>query len=128
VIVKRYFLVLVAVLLMTQASWVLAAKPIENIEGSRIPAGLTDEQIQAAMVTGGKIRGWIVKPVDSGHMEATLFVRSHMAKVDIRYDANTYSITYKDSENLGYENGKIHRNYNKWIANLNMDIQRAFAL
>ena len=105
-----------------------AAKAIENIEASPIPSGLSDAQIVKAMQNGGATRGWIVKQVEPGHVEATIYVRSHMAKVDIMYDAAAYSIRYNNSENLGYKDGKIHRNYNKWVNNLNMDIQRAFAM
>ena len=114
--------------MLAQPMLAWAARDIQNIEGSTIPAGLSDRQIQAAMVSGGQTRGWIVKAVRRGHMEATLFVRSHMAKVDITYAAKGYSIHYRDSKNLGYADGKIHRNYNKWVQNLDMDIQRALAL
>jgi len=107
---------------------VYAAAMVENIEGSPIPGGLSDEQIVKAIQQGGATRGWIVKKVSSGHLEATIFVRSHMAKVDINYDAAAYAIRYNSSENLGYKDGRIHRNYNKWVKNLNMDIQRAFAM
>ncbi len=105
-----------------------AASEIENVEGSPIPSSLNDEQIVKTMQTGGMVRGWIIKQLEPGHLEATIYVRSHMAKVDITYDAAAYSIRYNDSENLGYKNGKIHRNYNKWVKNLDMDIQRAFAM
>jgi hypothetical protein len=105
-----------------------AAKVIENIDASPIPSGLSDAQIVKAMQSGGATRGWIVKQVEPGHVEATIYVRSHMAKVDIMYDAAAYSIRYNDSENLDYKDGKIHRNYNKWVQNLNMDIQRALAM
>ena len=74
------------------------------------------------------MRGWIVKKIEPGQLEATIYVRSHMAQVTIDYTASGYSIRYKDSTNLGYKDGKIHRNYNKWVQNLNMDIQRAFAM
>ena len=39
--------------------------------------------------------------------------------VDIVFDTSKYSITYKESSNLDYKNHKIHRNYNRWVANLN---------
>ncbi len=127
-ITRRSILTLSAVILLAQSTAVWAARAIQDVQGSPIPAGLSDKQIQGAIVSGGQTRGWVVKRVGAGHMEATLFVRSHMAKVDIRYADGNYSITYKDSQNLGYANGKIHRNYNKWVQNLNMDIQRAFAM
>jgi len=105
-----------------------AVVEIQDIEGSPLPEGLSDEQIQKVMVSAGMTRGWVVKAVGPGHMEGTLLIRTHMAKVDIVYDAAGYSIRYKDSENLAYKNGKIHRNYNKWVQNLDMDIQRTAVL
>ncbi len=125
---RRSVLAAVTVLVLAAAGPVWAAARIQNVEGSPIPAGLSAEQIDKAMKAGGATRGWIVKSMGAGHLEATIFVRSHMAQVDIRYADGSYSITYKDSQNLGYANGKIHRNYNKWVQNLNMDIQRAFAM
>lgn len=115
-----------SVLLFSGAAY--AAKPVENVEGSPIPAGLSDAQIVKAIQQGGATRGWIVKKVSSGQLEATIYIRSHMARVDIMYDAAAYAIRYNSSENLGYKDGKIHRNYNKWVKNLNMDIQRALAM
>jgi hypothetical protein len=57
-------------------------------------------------------------------MQCTLYIRDHMAKVDIRYDTSVFSITYADSDNLKYnaEKNKIHRNYNSWVQNLRGDI------
>lgn len=125
---SRRMLLLVLVVLLPVAAY--AAPPVENIEGSPIPSGASLDEIFKAMVTGSMNRGWILKEIEPGHAEATIYVRSHMAKVDIRYDQSTYSITYNDSENLKYnpEKGTIHKSYNKWVATLNMDIQRAFAL
>ena len=50
-------------------------------------------------------------------------LRDHVAVVDVRYTATTYSITYKDSTNLNYRDGQIHKNYNGWIENLDRDIR-----
>nr|WP_256834309.1 hypothetical protein [Pseudomonas oleovorans] len=50
--------------------------------------------------------------------------RDHQAEITIPYSASSYSIRYRDSQNLGYKNGKIHRNYNKWIHNLDRSIQQ----
>lgn len=46
----------------------------------------------------------------------------------IPYDTKFYSILYVKSENLDEDDGKIHRNYNRWINNLNVDIQRQLAV
>lgn len=58
-----------------------------------------------------------------GVLEGTLNLRSHMAKIEIQYNNNSYSILYKDSSNLNYDGTKIHSNYNGWIQNLQKAIQ-----
>ena len=50
-------------------------------------------------------------------------MRSHRATVNIYYNEKNYSILYKDSYNLDYRNGSIHRNYNNWIVKLSRTIQ-----
>lgn len=100
------------------------SKPIQNVENAPIPAGLDMKAIGDAIIDGCSTRNWQASLVEAGHMQCTLYIRSHMAKVDIRYDTETFSITYADSDNLKYnaEKNKIHRNYNSWVQNLRGDI------
>lgn len=102
-----------------------ARTEIVDIENAPIPAALSSAQVENAIVTGMTTRGWVPKVIAPGHVEARLLIRSHMVAVDIEFRETTYSITYKDSDNLKYKNGKIHRNYNRWVANLNLDLQRS---
>ena len=94
-----------------------------NIEDSPIPDGFSMDQIERAIVSGAQ-RGWTARAVEPGHIEARLVVRTHVAVVDIHYDESAYSITYKQSDNLNYKAGKIHRNYNRWVRNLDLDLQQ----
>ena len=56
-------------------------------------------------------------------MQAEINVRNqYYAAIDIRYTRNSYAITYRDSRDLGYKDGKIHRNYNRWVSMLDRDI------
>jgi len=104
--------------------------PITNFEGSPIvtvsgkPA--LEKVIKAIVGAGTKI-GWQMQSVADGHIVATVFSRGHMAKVDIKYDANTYSITYKDSSNLNFSGDSIHRNYNRWVDRLHRNIRAELA-
>jgi hypothetical protein len=47
--------------------------------------------------------------------------------VEIPYSASKYSIVYKSSENLDEADGKIHRNYNGWVQNLDRAIRTEIA-
>lgn len=103
------------------------SKPIQNVENAPIPDGLGMKAIGDAIIDGCSVRNWQASLVDEGHMQCTLYIRDHMAKVDIRFDTETFSITYADSDNLKYnaEKNKIHRNYNSWVQNLRGDINNA---
>ncbi len=76
--------------------------------------------VTKAIQRAGSELGWQMKEQTPGHILGTLYLRSHMAQVDITYTLDDYSITYKDSNNLKYDatNKTIHRNYNGWIQNL----------
>ena len=43
--------------------------------------------------------------------------------MSIPYTATSYSINYENSLNLKAADGKIHKNYNRWVNNLDHDIQ-----
>lgn len=73
------------------------------------------------------VRGWQVAARRPGAIDAYIVVRQHRADIAITYNADSYSIAYRDSQGLNYRNGMIHRNYNRWIANLNADIQATMA-
>ena len=55
---------------------------------------------------------------------------STSATVDVNFDTEAFSITYKDSQNLNHDasRSEIHPNYNSWVQNLQKDIQSEIAL
>ena len=61
--------------------------------------------------------------VRAGVISGRLALRTHVAVVEVTYDTKTYSIAYKDSVNLDFANGTIHKNYNGWITNLDRAIR-----
>ena len=82
------------------------------------------EEVKTAIVEAGRARGWTVKDIAPGHLEAELRLRGHAAVVDIKYSTTSYSITHKDSQNLRYDGTNIHPNYNSWIQNLQREIEK----
>lgn len=80
-------------------------------------------------MAGCKERRWIPILDENNNISCSILVRSkHFAEVDIPHTADTFSIIYKDSRELDYNEKKqrIHRNYNKWVLNLSDSIQRQF--
>lgn len=71
-------------------------------------------------------RGWSVKDQKSGKITAKLVLRAHRATVDIHYGSGKINFKYIDSVALKAKQKKgkqmIHRNYNRWIMNLEKDI------
>jgi hypothetical protein len=58
-----------------------------------------------------------------GVIKGRLQSRDHSVDVRIPYTATSYSINYESSMNLKAADGKIHKNYNRWVNNLDHDIQ-----
>ncbi len=99
-----------------------------NVEDTPVAYDLQNKQVKAAIVQSATNRGWTIEETSPGVLIAKINVRSHFAEVKIPYSNKYYSIIYLNSVNLKASDGKIHRNYNRWVNNLNVDIQRALAL
>jgi hypothetical protein len=101
--------------------------PIYNVTNQGIvPSGgkpKSLEQVKTAIVEAGRAKGWIMKDIGPGRLDAELHLRSHVAFVEITYSPASYSITYKNSINLNYDGANIHPNYNSWIQNLQREIE-----
>ena len=116
--------------LMAAAALVLVGcmAPIYNVSDAPVNTnivGHTAENVKKAIIRAGLGLGWRIKEAGPGKLVGTLFLRKHMAKVDIPYSKAGYSLLYKDSNQLNYkpETGEIHKNYNGWIQNLDQAIQ-----
>jgi len=100
--------------------------PVATVSGNPV----TLDVLARAIVSGCARRGWVCEVTSPGEIKGVLNIRTHRAEVRIPYDTAKYSILYVSSENLRYdaEEKTIHRNYNKWVANLRNDINSAIAL
>ena len=79
------------------------------------PGIFTHEQMRRAILLGGAEQGWIMEEASSSHIRGTLYIRNHLAQIDITYTAEGFAIDYADSVNLMYDGHVIHRRYNVWI-------------
>jgi hypothetical protein len=127
---------------MTKFKWLLVllltalaactAVPIYDVKGSPIitASGKTPsmQQVQSAILQAGTQLGWQISNDKPGKMTGRLNLRSHQAVVNIDYDTKQYSITYRDSVDLGAKDGTIHKNYNSWVQNLDNRIRTQFNL
>jgi len=118
--------IIFAVLLISLTS--CRTNPVQNVADQSImtnEAKYTETDVKKSIIRAGVALGWAMNAKQPGHIVATLNIRAHMAQVDIKYNMKTYSITYKDSSNLNYDDqsSEIHSNYNGWIQNLDRGIK-----
>ncbi|HBI9535293.1 TPA: hypothetical protein K9R50_002948 [Escherichia coli] len=96
--------------------------PIDQVH-STVSAGHTQEQVKKAILKAGVERKWIMSETGQGVIKARQQSRDHSAEIRINYTASSYDINYENSQNLQASGGQIHKNYNRWVRNLDKDIQ-----
>ena len=96
--------------------------PIHNVNEAVI-ASHSSKQVKQAILMAGAKRGWQMSTPQDGIVMATLTPRDHIANVKITYSSSEYKIEYVSSSNLDENKGKIHKNYNRWVNNLDQDIK-----
>jgi predicted small lipoprotein YifL len=124
-IFKNIFYTFSAFLLILSLSG-CGTKPIHDVEQHAVPSNVqSSKQVKDAIIRAGASLGWIIKAKDKNHLEGTLLLRTHVAKISIPYSKDAYSLIYQSSQNLDYnaEDKTIHNNYNGWISNLDKNIQ-----
>ena len=125
---------LIGVFLVSLAALFISGCPhqaaVYNVHDASVVVGSSHDldDVKKAIIRAGAALGWNMKPVEPGKILGTLHLRSHMAQVDIPYSKSSYSILYKNSDNLNYDGGKIHSNYNGWIKNLDRGIKNQLNL
>lgn len=121
----RHIIVLLSLLLVAGAASAGKAELV-NPGLVAVPAGLSEQQVVKDVKRALLGRGWVVALEQPGHIESTLNLRDHVARIDIKYDTHQIAIAYLDSDNLDYheKNGKtwIHSNYLSWIDYLVQDM------
>jgi hypothetical protein len=106
-------------------------KPVYNVTNAPVATAkgkATADEVRQAIIRAGVALGWQMQEVRPGLIQGTLALRTHLAVVDVSYDANSYSIKYKDSKDLNYDGTSIHNNYNGWIQNLEKGIRAQLSL
>lgn len=101
-----------------------SSKPVKDIQQTAPATSVhSATDMQKAIVGALNERGWLVQKIENNQVLAEITVRGrHHAEIAIPYDASQFQIQYRSSRGLGYKDGKIHRNYNKWVSLLRDDI------
>jgi hypothetical protein len=99
--------------------------PVYNVTSTPVVANRTvsSDEVGKAIIRAGARYNWQMLQKGAGTIEGVQVAREHRAVIDIKYNAKSYSITYKDSEKLQYDGTNIHPNYNSWIQRLETAIR-----
>ena len=75
------------------------------------------------VAAGGGRTQWQITPTSNGTLTGVLDVRGkHHATVSITFSQTSFNITLVSSTNLLQEGNLIHRNYNRWVRDLEKNI------
>jgi hypothetical protein len=115
---------------------------IVNIQDAPVKArpNITDEDVKQAVMRAGQSLGWTMQSETPRRLVASQTVSDKTAVVSVDYNSKTYSISYRDSTNLGYKwgairdyggtitnpstgQGLINKKYNDWVKKLEAAIQ-----
>jgi hypothetical protein len=113
-----------------------SAHPIENLIDVPVPVNIDGSQpsvdeVKSAIISACRKRGWSPALESDSKIKASILIRSkHYAEIEIPFSDKSYSIIYKSSRGLDYneKKQKIHGNYNKWVVKLSASIQREFGV
>jgi hypothetical protein len=95
--------------------------PMERLENVPVSySGDVAQPIERALTA----RGWVVTDRRPGEIDAALVGADFRADITVAYTQTSYSVRYRNSENLGYDGVNIHRHYNNWLNNLRVSIER----
>lgn len=103
------------------------SKPTMNIVNASAGMGHDASAVGSAIETSLVGLGFKVIDKTPNLITARIELRGkHSATVRIPYTDKSYSIEYVDSSGLNYDakSGSIHHNYNRWVGNLRLAIDR----
>lgn len=128
--------ILFGLLLMIGLAPPAIADPIQDFVDQPITTkasgeSFTPAEVRALIIKACTNRKWIPRLVEPGKLSVSILVRGvHYAEVSIPFSSTSYSILYVTSRELDADEKRrrIHRNYNKWVTSLNVEISRTFAL
>jgi len=114
--------------------------PVPIIDHDNVPVAVapgkmaSPASVKEAIIAAARNKAWEVTEQSSGKLVATLHVRGkHTVVTEITYNAENFSLKYRDSTNMKYEaagkDGKpaIHPFYNRWVIELKDAITKELA-
>jgi hypothetical protein len=129
---KRFASLLVVLLGLGLSTLAMAAAELIDPPPVAVPASISEKELVKQIKKAFVGRNWSVEKDEKGSIKATLYLRSHVARVSADYTKDEVTFTYLSSENLAYKEKKgkrlIHKNYLMWIQNVRNDLNKNLQL
>ncbi len=125
---KNFIYALVAIFIVGGVTGCSKKAPVYNVERHAMPIAaqsMTNEEIGQRISQVVLRRGWSCHQISTNKLSCSVKRRVHTANVEIDYSQTNFSIIHVSTANLGDQNGRIHRKYNKWIKLMEKDIINA---
>jgi hypothetical protein len=127
--IYRFSFVIVACLFLSACFGRI--QPLYTVYKHKIPESahiLYESEISDVIHRAGIERQWIMEEAKAGVIIATQKRQTHVAVIEITYTQTDYSIRYVESSDLLYNGSTIHRTYNHWVRNLEVDIEKGLQM
>lgn len=112
---------------------VAGADPLYNPNPIVVPDRKNLDRVKADVHRALLDKDWQVNHLGTGRLEAKRVDtgkgdKVYVAVIDVKYDAKTVTITYKDSKGLNYnkEKNEIDSKYTYWVRKLEKEIRKRF--
>lgn len=129
---KRFASFLILLCSLGLSPLVLAAAELIDPPPVVVPEGVSEKELVKQIKKAFVGRNWTIEKEEKGSIKATLYLRSHIARVAADYSADEVTLTYLSSENLNFKEKKgkrfIHKNYLTWIQNVRTDLNKNLQL
>lgn len=127
---KKYISVVALAMVLLFSVTGCKSTKIYDVPKQNVVEKVSQKDVYKSIIRAATQRGWDVKKVKDGVIDATYAKREFSVTVTVTYSANSYDINYKESEGLKYDSEAqtIHKNYNSWVRNLRQSIDRELTL
>lgn len=94
------------------------------IQVAPINPNISNVQLKNIIIAACSKYGWVINSATDTNVVATLnHNNKESVTIDIPYSKESVAFKYKSSSNMRYDGEKIHRSYNRWIKNLEVNIR-----
>lgn len=103
------------------------ARPLYDPQPIQVSRQMSQRDVGNMIEKTLRDRGWSVRRMGNGKMQAQIFRSQHSATIEVAYNSRNIDINYLDSGALNYQMAddgpRIHSRYNNWVQHIENDLR-----